>query len=108
MELVIPLIEESVQPPAKEYFEEDGLILYVYCSNGADGRWAKSLHNATSYNQPSPEKGLSRLLPGLMGMVGENLDLLVTSLDLLDSYLLLDAAGILEVGPSPSSFVFSS
>lgn len=29
MELVIPLIEESLQPPAKEYFEEDGLILYV-------------------------------------------------------------------------------
>jgi len=34
-----------------------------------------------------------------MGMVGENLDLLVTSLDLLDSYLLLDAAGILQVRP---------
>jgi len=30
MELVIPLIEESLQPPAKEYFEEDGLILYVF------------------------------------------------------------------------------
>jgi hypothetical protein len=27
MELVIPLIEESLVPPAKEYFEEDGLIL---------------------------------------------------------------------------------
>jgi hypothetical protein len=108
MELVIPLIEESLQPPAKEYFEEDGLILYVYCSNGADGRWAKSLHNATSFNHPSPEKGLIRLLPGLMGMVGENLDLLVTSLDLLDSYLLLDAAGILEVRPFPFSFVCAS
>lgn len=30
-------------------------------------------------------------------MVGENLDLLVTSLDLLDSYLLLDAAEVLQV-----------
>lgn len=29
MDLVIPLIEESLIPPAKEYFEEDGLILYV-------------------------------------------------------------------------------
>lgn len=66
-----------------------------------DGRWAKSLHNATSFNQPSPEKGLVRLFPGLMGMVGENLDLLVTSLDLLDSYILLDAAEILQVRPSP-------
>jgi len=99
MELVIPLIEESLQPPAKEYFEEDGLILYVFCRDGANFRWAKSLHNATSFNHPSSEKGLIRLLPGLMGMVGENLDLLVTSLDLLDSYLLLDAAGILQVSP---------
>lgn len=29
MSLVIPLIEESLVPPAKEYFEEDGLILLV-------------------------------------------------------------------------------
>jgi hypothetical protein len=29
MDLVIPLIEESLVPPAKEFFEEDGLALYV-------------------------------------------------------------------------------
>jgi len=27
MELVIPLIEESLQPPAKDFFEEDGIEL---------------------------------------------------------------------------------
>lgn len=27
MELVIPLIEESLQEPAKSFFEEDGIIL---------------------------------------------------------------------------------
>lgn len=27
MGLVIPLIEESLQQPAKDYFEEDGLVL---------------------------------------------------------------------------------
>jgi hypothetical protein len=41
-------------------------------------------------------------------MVGENLDLLVTSLDLLDSYLLLDAAGILEVRPLNYSLTLAS
>ncbi len=29
MELVIPLIEESLVPPAKEFFEEDGIGLWV-------------------------------------------------------------------------------
>jgi hypothetical protein len=29
MELVIPLIEESLQPPAKEFFEDDGIALWV-------------------------------------------------------------------------------
>jgi len=43
-----------------------------------------------------------------MGMVGENLDLLVTSLDLLDSYLLLDAARILEVRPSHRCLMLAS
>jgi hypothetical protein len=63
----------------------------------ADDRWAQSVYNSTSLYHPSPDKGLIRLLPGLMGMVGENMDILNTSLDLLDSYLLLDTAGILQV-----------
>ena len=36
MDLVIPLIEESLVPPAKEFFEEDGLALY------ADRTWTVS------------------------------------------------------------------
>lgn len=42
-----------------------------------------------------------RLLPGLLGMLGENIDILDKSLGLLDSYLLLDAAGIIQVGHDP-------
>jgi len=67
----------------------------------ANDRWRDSLRHASSLYEPSGEKGLIRLLPGLMGMVGENMDLLVTSLDLLDSYLLLDAPGILPVSRPP-------
>ncbi|OWZ26235.1 hypothetical protein C361_07067 [Cryptococcus neoformans Tu259-1] len=83
MELVIPLIEESLQPPAKEFFEEDGLIL-----------WQTALYNSASPYQPSPETGLIRILPGLLLMLGSNLDLLPKLLSLLDSYLLLDPVGI--------------
>ncbi|WVQ83491.1 hypothetical protein IAT38_005632 [Cryptococcus sp. DSM 104549] len=85
MPLVIPLIEESLQPPAKDFFEEDGLIL-----------WQTALWNAASPYQPTRETGLIRLMPGLMGMVGENMDLLTKLLPLVDSYLLLDAEGITQ------------
>ncbi|KAL7423456.1 hypothetical protein Q5752_001036 [Cryptotrichosporon argae] len=90
MELVIPLIEESLHPPAKEYFEEDGLTL-----------WQAALYNAATPYQPAPEKGLIRLFPGLLSALGENLDLLDSLLPLLDSYLLLDATGIVQnFGPT--------
>ncbi|WWC59902.1 uncharacterized protein I303_102464 [Kwoniella dejecticola CBS 10117] len=85
MELVIPLIEESLQPPAKDFFEEDGLIL-----------WQTALWNAASPYQPTRETGLIRLLPGLLAMLGDNMDLLSKLLPLLDSYLLLDSAGITQ------------
>ncbi|WVQ94582.1 hypothetical protein IAU59_001662 [Kwoniella sp. CBS 9459] len=85
MELVIPLIEESLQPPAKDFFEEDGLVL-----------WQTALYNAASPYQPQRETGLIRLLPGLLNMLGENMDLLPKLLALLDSYVLLDAPGITE------------
>ncbi|WWD08730.1 hypothetical protein V865_006843 [Kwoniella europaea PYCC6329] len=85
MELVIPLIEESLQPPAKDFFEDDGLIL-----------WQTALWNAASPYQPTKETGLIRLIPGLLSMLGENMDLLPKLLPLLDSYLLLDASGITQ------------
>ena len=47
--------------------------------------------------QPTRETGLIRILPGLLGMLGENMDLLPKLLTLLDSYLLTDAAGIIQV-----------
>ncbi|OCF32339.1 hypothetical protein I316_06007 [Kwoniella heveanensis BCC8398] len=85
MELVIPLIEESLQIPAKDFFEEDGLVL-----------WQTALYNAASPYQPHRETGLIRLLLGLLNMLGENMDLLPKLLALFDSYMLLDAPGILE------------
>ena len=101
MELVIPLIEESLHPPAKDFFEEDGIVLYVIRSHrpaGADDHsWQAGLHNASSLYQPSVESGLIRLLPSLLAVLGENMDVLGLMLPLLNSYLLLDAPGITQV-----------
>ena len=41
-------------------------------------------------------------MSGLLGILGENMDILHTMLDLLDSYLLLDAAGVIQVGEAAS------
>jgi len=60
-------------------------------------RWQAGLYNAASPYQPAAETGLIRLFPGLLGILGENMDLLSKMLDLLDSYLLLDAAGVTQV-----------
>ncbi|RXK35686.1 hypothetical protein M231_07059 [Tremella mesenterica] len=89
MELVIPLIEESLQPPAKNYFEEDGLAL-----------WQAALYNATSLHIPSIEKGLMRLLPGLLGLLQTDMDQAGSLLRLLESYLLLDAPGLIQTHAS--------
>lgn len=83
MDLVIPLIQESLTQPAKDFFEEDGIIL-----------WQTALYNASSPYQPTPETGLIILFPGLLSAISENMDLLPKLLPLLDSYLLLDAEGI--------------
>ncbi|ORX36457.1 armadillo-type protein [Kockovaella imperatae] len=93
MELVIPLIEESLIPPAKDFFEEDGLIL-----------WQASLYNAASPYEPTPATGLIRLVPGLLNMLSHNMDLLDKALGLLESYLLLDAPGMIQqYGPAIAS-----
>ena len=60
-------------------------------------RWQTALHHAASPLQPTPATGLIRLFPGLLAILGENMDLLPKMLELLDSYLLLDAAGIISV-----------
>lgn len=87
MDLVIPLIQESLQQPAKDYFEEDGILL-----------WQTALHNAGSPYEPTPETGLISLMPGLLSAIAENMDLLDSLLPLLNSYLLLDAGGVTKVG----------
>ena len=53
--------------------------------------------NATSPYSPTHQTGLIRLLPGLLVTLSENLDLLLVCLSLLDSYILLGAADLIQV-----------
>ncbi|KAK4688100.1 importin-11, partial [Tremellales sp. Uapishka_1] len=85
MSLVIPLIEESLVPPAKDFFEEDSLIL-----------WQAAMHNAISPYQPTPEAGLIRLLPGLLNILSEHTEHFSKLLALLDSYILIDASNLVQ------------
>ncbi|ORY25236.1 armadillo-type protein [Naematelia encephala] len=85
MELAIPLIEESMRPPANAYFEEDGVAL-----------WQSSLYNAVSLYEPTRETGLISIFPGLLGVLADNMDTIKTMLTIYDSYLLLDAPGICQ------------
>ena len=56
------------------------------------------MYNANSLYRPSSDTGLVKLLPGLLNILAENMDLLPKLLPILDSYLLLDAPGLVQVG----------
>ncbi|KAI5451703.1 hypothetical protein NCC49_001352 [Naganishia albida] len=82
--LVVPLIEESLSSPAKEHFEADGLIL-----------WSTTLRNVPNL-QDAGGSNLLKLYPGLLTMLGQDMDNLQQSLQLVDSYLLLDGASVVQ------------
>jgi hypothetical protein len=71
--------------------------------NDLTPRWQAGLYNAGSPYQPTAETGLIKLLPGLLNILSENMDLLKTLFALLDSYLLLDAPGIIQVRYNPTA-----
>ncbi|KAJ9092442.1 hypothetical protein QFC21_006824 [Naganishia friedmannii] len=82
--LVVPLIEESLSSPAKEHFEADGLIL-----------WSTTLRNVPDLHAAGGAS-LLNLYPGLLAMLGQDMDNLQQNLQLVDSYLLLDGANIVQ------------
>lgn len=57
------------------------------------------MYNALNPYEPSPETGLIKLFPGLLHLLTENADLLDSLLPLLDSYIVVDAQGIIQVRP---------
>ncbi|GHJ86997.1 hypothetical protein NliqN6_3399 [Naganishia liquefaciens] len=94
--LVVPLIEESLSSPAKEYFEADGLIL-----------WSTTLRHVANLNSTGGA-GLLKLYPGLLTMLGQDMDNLQQSLQLVDSYMLLDGQSIVQTVGEASCDAFAA
>ncbi|KDQ20506.1 hypothetical protein BOTBODRAFT_309717 [Botryobasidium botryosum FD-172 SS1] len=89
--LVIPLVQESLNSDARLHLDQDGL-----------GLWLAALRNATTLDPLTPGTlGLIDLLPGAMALLAENLDLLGTILNVIQSYLLLDATKTLQAQGLP-------
>jgi len=73
--------------------DNDGIIL-----------WKEAMRNTLSVQSVSGSPALENLLPLAVEQLGQNLDLLGSLLDIMESYFLLDGARILEVGLSRDFF----
>ncbi|CAE6384346.1 unnamed protein product [Rhizoctonia solani] len=85
--IVIPLIRQSLTSESKLHLDEDALQL-----------WLAALRNAASL--PAPQPGvlsLSELIPELIQQMHDTIDLLGTLLQILESYLLLDATLVIQL-----------
>ncbi|CAE6485218.1 unnamed protein product [Rhizoctonia solani] len=85
--IVIPLIRQSLTPESKLHLDEDALQL-----------WLAALRNAIALPPPQPGVlGLSELIPDLIQQMHDNIDLLGTLLQILESYLLLNATMVVQL-----------
>ncbi|KDQ29318.1 hypothetical protein PLEOSDRAFT_1038626 [Pleurotus ostreatus PC15] len=82
--IVVPLLQESLSPGALANLDEDALVL-----------WLAALRNTTSIHGMNGAPGLIDLFPIAMTMLASNLDLLGSVVEIVTSYLFLDARTIL-------------
>ncbi|KAF9008940.1 armadillo-type protein [Cyathus striatus] len=84
--ITVPLIREGLMPGVLTYLDEDALNL-----------WLAALRNTTVIGSVNGAPALSELLPQAISLLATNLDLLGRITDILESYFLLDAPGILQM-----------
>ncbi|KAF8760324.1 ARM repeat-containing protein [Rhizoctonia solani] len=89
--IVVPLIRQSLTPESKLHLDQDALDL-----------WLAAMRNAASLPAPHPGVlSLSELIPELVQQMHDNIDLLGTLLQILESYLLLNATMVVQLhGPA--------
>lgn len=89
--LVLPLIRDSLAPESKLHLDEDALQL-----------WLAALRNTATLPPPQPGVlGLSDLIAEVINYMNDNIDLLATLLQILESYLLLNATMVVQLhGPA--------
>ncbi|CAL1700530.1 unnamed protein product [Somion occarium] len=85
--LVVPMVRDSFTPSAKAQLDEDALNL-----------WQTALRQTNTIDAVSGQPGLIELLPLAIDLLSNNLDLLGKIVAILESYFLLDATRILQLG----------
>ncbi|KXN86407.1 Importin-11 [Leucoagaricus sp. SymC.cos] len=88
--VVVPLVRESLAPNAIIHLDEDGLNL-----------WLSALRNTTTITSVNGAPALSELIPEALGLLANNLDLFGTTINIVESYILLDASGLTQAYGGP-------
>ncbi|PFH52845.1 hypothetical protein AMATHDRAFT_1887 [Amanita thiersii Skay4041] len=83
--IVVPLIRESLSPGAISYLDDDGLTL-----------WLSALRNTVTISNVNGAPALNELFPLALELLATNLDLLGKITSIIESYIILDALGILQ------------
>ncbi|KAK0490845.1 armadillo-type protein [Armillaria novae-zelandiae] len=82
--IIVPLVRESLQEAIN--LDEDGLVL-----------WKAALHNTLTVQSVNGAPGLIEMVPDAIKLLATNLDLLGKTIDIIESYMLLEGAQILQV-----------
>ncbi|KZT71615.1 ARM repeat-containing protein [Daedalea quercina L-15889] len=84
--IVIHLLRQSFTPSARLHLDEDALAL-----------WLVALRNTVSLEGVNGGPGYVELFPLVISLLSENLDLLGSISEIVESYILVDAARILQL-----------
>lgn len=84
--IIVPLVKESLSPQSIVHLDQDGLNL-----------WLSALRNTTTIASVNGAPPLSDLIPYALGFLADNLDLLGTTINIVESYVFLDALGLTQV-----------
>ncbi|KAK0206374.1 armadillo-type protein [Desarmillaria ectypa] len=82
--IIVPLVRESLKEAIN--LDEDGLVL-----------WKAALHNTLTVQSVNESSALIELVPDAIKLLATNLDLLGKTIDIIESYMLLEGAQILQV-----------
>ncbi|KAI0776057.1 ARM repeat-containing protein [Trametes elegans] len=85
--LVVPLVRDCFNSPAQMHLDGDAFLL-----------WQSALRNTTTIDGANGAPGLIDLVPLIIQQLSSNLDVLGTIVHIVESYILLDAPRILQLG----------
>ena len=84
--LVVHLLRQSFTPGAQLHLDQDALAL-----------WLAALRNAVTLDGVNGASGYIELFPLVISLLSENLDLLGSISEIVESYILVDVTRVLSV-----------